>query len=225
MSIKNMMEDITGSVLEEIIKKDENVCEIDNCREDIIAYVLNRIPPKYVTSERGILHAELDSRFKFQEKSDILFLIHEAISVINKRRNNSPSELEKNISNSDFFFPHILGEVLEETTFSIIPDIEVSLLKDGKLVSMVDSNWQNPYHTNSAIKGYFHFWPDATDNNINSGDEIEFELKFNHPKFKEKIQKISIPVYDTYKLNRTVTVPITLMELKNGEDASFLYNE
>ncbi len=114
------MEDIVTSVVREVLKKDKDLPKAEIYEQDIIAYVLNRVPARYITSERGIIHGKLESRFKFQQRTDILFLIQEAIQNIQSRRASSPSSVEE-LAGRERMLPHIMGEVLEETTFSIIP--------------------------------------------------------------------------------------------------------
>jgi len=150
MAVKNLMEDIVSSVVKEVLKKDTDAAKSDIEEQDIVAYVLNRVPPRYITSERGIIHGKLESRFKFQQRTDILFLIHEAIQNIKTRREASSHTDYDGMEKMQNILPHIMGEVLEETTFSIVSDIEVSLLMNGKPVPMLDEGWSNPFITNKA---------------------------------------------------------------------------
>jgi hypothetical protein len=84
------MEDVVSSVVGELLaKQKEELPHADMYWDDIIAYVLNRIPPKYITSERGILHDRIDALSAVQQRSDILFLAHEAIVVIRAAHNHN----------------------------------------------------------------------------------------------------------------------------------------
>jgi competence protein ComFB len=224
MAVKNLMEDVVLSTIDEILVEEKYFAGIDRFKQDIAAYVLNRVPPKYITSERGILHGKLEARFLFQQKTDILFLINEALDVIKSRR-DIPTEprLSEFIASHDLFFPLIIGEVLEETTFSIIPDVEVALMYNGKPVKMVDPTWENPYRTGRGTLGYYHFWPDVDTENMNVQSEVPFTIRFNHPKFREKEIDVKIAVSSNFNISQSRPVQIALLQLKEGNDISFLY--
>jgi competence protein ComFB len=223
MAIKNIMEDIILSTIDEIMKEDKFFAGVDRYKQDIAAYVLNRVPPKYITSERGILHGKLESRFLFQQKTDVILLIHEALEVIKARRDTPTQNIADSISMREWFFPHIIGEVLEETTFSIIPDVEVTLLYNDARAQMVDGSWDNPYNTNRGTLGYYHFWPEVQKSMINESKSVKFVLRFSHKKFKSKEMEILVPVLDDYNISYSRAVPIALLNLTDGIDVSFLY--
>lgn len=223
MTIRNLMEDMITGIVEEVLvmKSHDNNDVIKNInKDDVITYVLNRMPPRYYTSERGILHGKLESEVMFQQKTDILILIHEAIKTIQERR-DSELHIAKNKIKKESFLPHVLGEVLEETTFSIIPDVSVTLLYNDKPVEMIDESWKNPYVTNKATKGFFHFWPkffpEETDNN-----EIKFKVICSHPKFQESFIEFSLNFVDDRNFYKSHVLPMVLLQSKEGEDISFL---
>ena len=222
MAVKNLMEDIVTSVVREVLKKDKDIPKAEIYEQDIIAYVLNRVPARYITSERGIIHGKLESRFKFQQRTDILFLIQEAIQNIQSRRASSPSSVEE-LAGRERMLPHIMGEVLEETTFSIIPGVEVTLLYKGKPAAMIDESWTNPYTTNKATKGYFHFWPEFAAKAMDEKKDIPFTITFTHPKFTGKQLELSLRGPESTNLYESRIIPITLMQIKEGVDISFLY--
>lgn len=226
MAVKNLMEDIVSALIEEVLSKMKDQDDTDTIiyKDDIITYVLNRIPPKYYTSERGMLHGKIDSQFVFQQKTDILLLAHEAINTVKKRRSSElPGSMEE--KTEGFFLPHILGELLEETTFSIIPDVSVMLLYKDKPAEMIDVNWKNPYITNKSTKGFFHFWPklpDSGKDNKKSGEKLHFTLVCTHPKFNEKKIDFDLSVVENRNSYKSYIMPMILMEKLEGVDLSFL---
>ncbi len=222
MAIKNLMEDIITSVVREMLKKESDLPKTEMYEQDIIAYVLNRVPPRYITSERGVIHGKLETRFKFQQRTDILFLIHEAIQTIKQRRASSHSMHDEAIKKQNVL-PHVMGEVLEETTFSIVPEVEVTLLYKGKLARMIDESWENPYSTNKATRGYYHFWPDFVSGEMDQGVDIPFKIVFNSPRFNKKEIDVTLRILDTMNLYESRIIPITLLQIKEGVDISFLY--
>jgi competence protein ComFB len=226
MSFRNLMEDIVTNVVNKILfKEDQKLLEYEPYKQDIITYVLNRIPPKYYTSERGILHGKLETEFTFQQKADILILTYEAIEIIINRRSTELPGDTKSTEYKVYCLPHILGEVLEQSTFSIIPDIKVQLLYKGKTVRMKDSTWKNPYNTSKATEGYYHFWPEipkSSEKDIIPGVIIPFEIVFNHPSLIEKRIGLDLQVMDSINVYRSQVIPITLIQAADGIDIESL---
>lgn len=68
-SLKNITEIIVTQKLDSLWKnKDYQGCRCDKCREDIIAYALNNLPPKYVSTSEGEVFARtqaLTSEYDF----------------------------------------------------------------------------------------------------------------------------------------------------------------
>lgn len=83
--IKNYMEDIVEDVLKDYLKNREDVCKCHRCMLDMKAYVLNKVPPHYVVSDRGYLHWKLDE-MKTQFNVDILSVVVEAAEKINNNK-------------------------------------------------------------------------------------------------------------------------------------------
>ncbi|PKL36061.1 MAG: hypothetical protein CVV44_17730 [Spirochaetae bacterium HGW-Spirochaetae-1] len=223
MSIQNLMEDIVANVVEEVMKKDKDLEKIKVNRDDIVAYVLNRIPPKYITSERGILHGKIQAHYETQQKTDMLFSVYEAIDVIKKRRSTELHSAESTAAAEEYRLSHIVGEVLEETTLSMIPNVEVTLLFKGKPAKMIDDNWKNPYTTNKATKGYYHFWPIFSKGDMGKSAHVPFTLEFSHPKFEDKKVDIEIETISKPNMAKTHTTAIVLLQAKVGVDLDFLY--
>jgi competence protein ComFB len=214
MSIINLMKDIVINTVDEVLKEKENLNIPRNGRDDIIAYVLNRIQPKYATGERGLLHGILDAKYKIQQRIDIFFLIYEAIHIINRRGSN-PSDTGWASSESSFFLPHIVGQVLEESTLSVVSDVEVSLLFNGAPAAMVDSFWDNPYKTNGATKGHYHFWPHFSEPGMGKKSVLSFTLSFCHTEFADKKIDIDLTVDLKSKRVQTQFIPLVLLSAEN----------
>jgi hypothetical protein len=196
MIIKNIMEDIVSIAVDEVLAKESiKPSETSIRREDIIAYVLNKIPSKYITGERGILHHWMDSDKLIQQKSDILFLTYDAIKELGRRRPSAKVDYEE-MKKSGHFFPHLHGKVLEESSLLIIPDIEVKLYYENSPAKMIDSNWKNPYITMKSTGGYYHFWPEFT-KGMNPKGFVSFRISFTHPKFISTEIVLSMNVLDS----------------------------
>ncbi len=137
-------------------------CDSEHCRLDITAYVLNRIQPRYVVSERGIAHAVADA--EYQLDADVDFLIIEAIKKVSTVRRSFHSKdflADEDIDElaSAFNFPIFYGSVFDGNTFQPISIGSVTLKYDNQVLEMLDETWYNPYHLHTRTKGSYTFWP------------------------------------------------------------------
>ncbi len=80
MISKNLMEIVVMDKLKEV-KDSLDCCRCEHCMLDIFTYVLNRLPPKYVATEKGDVFSRLDA-LSAQYTANILTLIFEASRVI-----------------------------------------------------------------------------------------------------------------------------------------------
>jgi competence protein ComFB len=216
MPVTNLMKDIVINILDEVLKK-EKVKNINgNGRDDIIAYVLNRVQPKYVTSERGLLYGILDAKYHVQQRVDILFLIYEAIHMIQNRRDSNNAVKETVIPEKNAYLPHIVGQVLEDSSLTIVPDVEVMLMYGGVPAAMVDSDWDNPYLTISATKGHFHFWPKYIDKEMGKESHIPFSITFRHDSYAAATIDLSLEIVRNADFGRSLFIPAVLMKAKEG---------
>ncbi len=180
MFFKNLKEDKVIKAIKDIMS-DANVevCKCPICIEDVACYVLNRIPPYYIGSGRGILHLEKDINPGLQDQADIYTLITQAINIIKDRRHNKIHNLPQNgldfldigieeiVEKFTLNFPFIVGRVLDYMSLKPKGGIQVSLFiyKNDKyeLAQMQDKSWQNPYVIPIEFEGYFTFWPNAVE--------------------------------------------------------------
>lgn len=221
MEYFNLMELVVRDTVDEILGRDESLKSIKLQRNDIIAYVLNRIAPRYVTSERGIIHSRIESRIKFQEHSDILFLTYEAIDLFLKRRGSEGGAAHP-VDTKTNLLPYLIGEVLEESTLSIIPGLKVMLLHGESPARLMEDGWKNPYEITKATRGYYHFWPEFDGAVMSGRDMVEFKIVFSHEKVQERIISVSVKPNTHNETGRAVSVPLVLLKLNEGITADFL---
>ena len=167
MNVHNLMEEVVTKAVNTLYErvKGENVswltCDCENCRLDTISYVLNRIPPKYVVSGRGITHnAEYLASSQLQADIDSLGMEGMRIVSTTKRpfhESNRKTPAEKEFKPSFNFFT-FTGAVLDGNTFEPITDATVTLKLDGKIAEMFDASWPNPFKTVKSTKGVYSFW-------------------------------------------------------------------
>jgi competence protein ComFB len=200
------------NTLEEVLKKEKNSNITSHKKADIIAYVLNRVPPLYVTSERGLLYGMMNTRYKTQQHVDILLLVYEAIQKIIDRR-DSNNALEGIITAEDSAaLPHIVGQVLEESTLAIIPDVQVTLMYGAARASMVDPSWDNPCKTNQATKGHYHFWPKYSKEKMGTGTSARFTITFTHPRCDERSIDVDLEIIQKVVFGKSMFIPVVLMK-------------
>ncbi len=223
MAFRNLMEDIVTAVVDKILfKEDKTLLEYEPYKQDIIAYVLNRIPPKYYTSERGVLHGKLDSEFTIQQRVDMIFSTYEAIKIIHSRRDTEIPKNDTPQENKIYCLPHVIGEVFEKSTFAVIPGIKVHLLYNGESVKMKDKTWKNPYTTSIATEGYYHFWPELSEVDLEKDMEVPFEILFEHNQLQDVRLEIKLQVLDTVNVYKSHVMPITLLDAMEGVDVAYI---
>jgi len=78
--LKNFMEDIVEQNLDKVIKNSGG-CLCEKCRLDTMAIVLNRMPNRYVVTERGELYTKI-SILQQQFDVDVISAIAQAVMVV-----------------------------------------------------------------------------------------------------------------------------------------------
>lgn len=53
MAVRNLNEEVVTREYDRVVSTIEGFCGCERCRDDVIVYVLNRLPPHYVTERRG----------------------------------------------------------------------------------------------------------------------------------------------------------------------------
>lgn len=81
MKLYNYMEGAVQEMIEGIISKAEGVCTCPRCRLDILALALNKLPPKYAVSDKGINYTKI-SLLQRQFNADITRTVAEAIKTV-----------------------------------------------------------------------------------------------------------------------------------------------
>jgi competence protein ComFB len=206
MEIHNISEDIVfGSVKKifEAIRKEgnpEGLCFCEQCRLDTICFVLNRVEPLYVISNRGLTRIEQDWAGRQQTEVDIATLVYRGIRQVNHnlRPNFSHDEnepLSKESQIPSFDFPTIIGRVFDGDTFAPVIGVTVELYCNGETVPMRNSNWQNPFTLIEHTPGAYSFWPapvPAEASDIRK--TFEYSIKIESPQYETLSHFFKIPV-------------------------------
>ncbi len=165
MKVHNIMEELVFERVNQMYNQVKELnatwltCDCEHCRLDATSYVLNRIPPKYVVSGRGVNHAV--SSDNTQLIIDIDSLVVEGMhAVSNTRRTYHDKKKDtKVLEDGSFYnFPAFIGSVYDGTTFEPLSDATVVLKYESNPAVMMDYTWQNPCVTTKLTKGTFSFW-------------------------------------------------------------------
>ncbi|MCL2832657.1 MAG: late competence development ComFB family protein [Treponema sp.] len=208
MELHNVIEDLVIPKVEDIFntiaadESGEKLCTCSQCRIDTACYVLNRITPFYVVSNRGAARVHMETSQRHQTDADIAAFIYEGIRRIshnqrpNFNHNSSVTDQNTGIGKPVFNIPTITGRLFSGSNFAPVHSVDLKLFCNGKLVQMKDGNWQNPLHLVSHTEGNFSFWP-APFPAKKTGEQLNFEFTLCAGSAE----------YET--LNHAFTIPVT----------------
>jgi competence protein ComFB len=83
LELKNVMEDVITSYVDEVLEQNKDFCGCPRCRLDVIALSLNSLKPKYVVSPRGYVYAKI-AELQAQFQADIIVAATKAVKVVKK---------------------------------------------------------------------------------------------------------------------------------------------
>ncbi|NLO88805.1 MAG: late competence development ComFB family protein [Clostridia bacterium] len=83
MRVTNFMEICVKELFGEILKRYSDVCQCDRCLSDIAALALNNLPPKYTTTDLGMLYSRVNL-LETQYRADIYRAITMAVECVRK---------------------------------------------------------------------------------------------------------------------------------------------
>jgi chemotaxis protein methyltransferase CheR len=82
--LKNIIEDIARDHLNSALTLRYDICTCSICKNDMLAFVLSRIPARYVTTEQGALHTIIQQH-RVEHLAEISKAIIDAIDTISKK--------------------------------------------------------------------------------------------------------------------------------------------
>jgi len=83
MKVHNFMEDIVKDELDNLLAGKENICKCVKCKLDMMAWALNKLPPKYIVSDKGRIFTRLQE-VESQFRADVTIELMKAVSKISK---------------------------------------------------------------------------------------------------------------------------------------------
>jgi competence protein ComFB len=199
MRLKNYNEDLVLETVKIVLKDRADVQLTRSFMLDVAAYALNRIPPKYITSERGFTHELLQTGTggggdgeQLLNAIELITLINRAVDVVaGRRREAAPARARSRPSPDDgaedaalhltYFYnmPHIFGRIVDAADGKPVIAVEATLWINEHVSIPAEPGWRNPYTTNEQTRGYFSFWPQ-----VEMGDadaiRVDMRIAFSH---------------------------------------------
>jgi competence protein ComFB len=236
MRLKNYNEDLVLDTVKLVLNDRRDVKSTRSFVLDVAAFVLNRIPPKYITGERGFTHAFVgdwygeETEEKLIDVIELIAIVNRGIDVVAGRRRRVSRGQRKPPAAEAFpgdelhltyFYniPHIFGRVVDVDTGTPLPRADATLFLNDQLSVSAEPGWRNPYRTSEQTKGYFTFWPRAE-----SGDSeaMKFEMRigFRHEKYQPLSLQRSLKiageffVYDYIRGDRVLDLGTLVMQHK-----------
>ena len=83
MKIQNYMEDIVQDELELLLKDYGDICKCQKSKYDMMVWTLNRLPPKYVITDKGRMYTKLKEQ-EIQFRADVIKELTKAIAYISR---------------------------------------------------------------------------------------------------------------------------------------------
>ncbi len=83
VKLKNIIEDIARDHLNSALTLRYDICTCSLCKNDMLAFVLSRVPARYVTTEQGAMHTIIQQH-RIEHQAEIARAIIEAIEIISK---------------------------------------------------------------------------------------------------------------------------------------------
>ncbi len=88
MKLHNYMENAVFNVLNDVLKKRDDICKCEKCRMDIAAISLNNLPARYVVTEKGELYTKVNE-MEVQFEADIIKEIVKAINIVSRTQKHN----------------------------------------------------------------------------------------------------------------------------------------
>ena len=89
--LKNVVEDLARDFLNSSLILRYDICACPTCRNDMLAYMLSKVPAKYVTTEQGEMYA-LSEQLKVEHQAIIARVCIEAIDAVSKKPRHEVKE-------------------------------------------------------------------------------------------------------------------------------------
>jgi len=83
MKIYNYMEDIVKNTLDSLLFDQKDICKCEKCKLDMMSWALNRLPPKYIVTDKGRMWTKIKEQ-EIQFRADVVRELTKAITYVSK---------------------------------------------------------------------------------------------------------------------------------------------
>jgi hypothetical protein len=211
MNLKNYQEDLVLYVADLVLKDRPDVKPGEALLHDVAAYALNRLPPRYIQSERGFTRLAADQWVEAENEEglaglvEVLLLVNRAIDVIKDRRRPSAaakaspraSKRSEEPPEPGAYWhnlPYLIGRVRDGASGKPMLDAQVQVCLNGQIAVPADPGWLNPMRTNAATKGFFSFLPRPMLSRSKS-QRLKLEVSIEHPACKPMVQRHTVSTH------------------------------
>jgi len=208
MRLKNYNEDLVLETVKVVLKDRPEVKPTRSFILDVAAFTLNRVPPKYITSERGLTRELMltngnGSSARLLNIIELIAIINRGIDVVARRRHEhaaagklraAAAAADQQILGYVYNMPHIFGRLVDARSGAPVVEASATLFVNGRLSVPAEPGWHNPYQTSEQTKGYFSFWPQPEAGTTESL-KVELRIGFDHPEHR------------SWTLRKTLRVP------------------
>ncbi len=80
----NYSEEVVKNILNNLLVQYKNICKCDRCLADMTALALNKVKPRYVVTEEGMIYAKSLLEVDRQEKISIMAIVINAIEEVSQ---------------------------------------------------------------------------------------------------------------------------------------------
>ena len=190
MQLRNYQEDVVLKAIQIALEGRPELAADPAVINDVAAYALNRLPPRYIMSERGFtrLAAEHFDDESLGSMVGILMLVNEGISLVERRRPPAgavaapkPLSVEEQVMPMHTM-PQVFGKVVSRETGAPVHGAEVLLLVNGVQAEEARAGWPNPCTVVGGANGYYSFWP-APVRCADDTAEFLLEVQVTHPDY------------------------------------------
>lgn len=213
LEVKNILEDIVMKFLEEdeLYKKGEITW---NQKIEAASYVLNRMPPMYITSNRGFSNLLTKYENDPQFLADVMVQIEDALKVVQKGSGNE-IELKLDPQTPYYVMPKIYGKLISSKTLLPIECCSLSLYVEGQLTKQVFQDWDNPCQIEAKDEGFFSFAP-APIKAVPPFENKNFQLKLVIEKNGQKEEKfVNYESHPTFIQNMELDFNENILQLED----------
>jgi hypothetical protein len=158
LELKNIIEDIVMDEIEKLDESKDGTLD-SNQKTELASYVLNRLKPMYITSNRGFSNIIIKYKNDPQFLADIMIKIDEGMKVVQKTYISGEVTRDFDFNSPYYILPKIYGKIISSRSLMPVEDAKVTLYIDGKITKGLYADWSNPLDIDKNDSGIFSFAP------------------------------------------------------------------